>query len=110
MKLLKNIIENKLKRFDEDELNDTVNFWNFYQARCLAGKFDIARRQMRNILWLATINGDEKSKLILKSLVDKDRTEIYVLLTELSLDEGKQSQVGNFWTKGRFAVAEYEYN
>lgn len=109
VKLLVSLIENKLLKFDEDELNNKINHWNFYQARALVGLFKRDEIRKKNDLWKKVLIGDEKAILLMNLLVYKDRKEIYNRMTKVYEVMADEKKVGDFWKKGRFAVTKFEY-
>lgn len=109
MKLLKSLVENKLKQFDSDELNDEFDFWNFYQATNLVKSFNLKDKVYRNKLWKKVLKRNEKSILIMRTLVYKDRKKLYETLSEFHQEDMSEEKMGNFWKSGRFAISSYEY-
>lgn len=110
MNLLNSIISNKLEKFDQDMLNNNENVWDFYQVLSLSKRLSTKQTNKRNTLFLKAIRGDYQSGILLNILVQRDRRHIYEKIAvgndEVQINETKE---GNFWKKGRFAVASFEY-
>lgn len=97
--------------FDEDFANNRNNFWDLYQAINISNsvvpvKFN---KKVRNELWKKILRGHEKSILLMRTLVYKDRGEVYELLSQLKAKEDKETKMGNIHKDGRFAVLDFEY-
>jgi hypothetical protein len=104
------VVENKLKKFDENELNNFMHFWDFYQAFNVCSALDVIQRNRRNELWKDALQGDRNAILTLRTLVYTDRTYVYQVISELKAQDTGREVSGDLWKHGRFAVAEYEYN
>lgn len=111
MKLLSIIIEKKLLKFDEDFINNKINFWGLYQAINLASAVQDVKLNStaRNRLWQRVLKNHEKSILLMRTVVYKDRAKAYEFLKALLEETAKQETFGNFWKAGRFAITDYEY-
>ena len=111
MKLMNQIIEKKLLKFDEDFTNNQNNFWDLYQSINIANSLlpQKLNKNIRNQLWKKIINGHEKSILIMRTLVYKDRSKVYQFLSELKAEEDKEKKMGNMYKNGRFGVLDFEY-
>lgn len=110
MSLLKSLIENKLEKFDQDILNNEENIWDFCQALNLSKRLNKKKSDKINKLFLKAIDGDYQSRIMLNLLLQRNRRHIYEKLAEFD-EEIKENEIktGNFWKKGRFAVASFEY-
>ena len=111
MKLINQIVEKKLIKFDEEFTNNKNNFWDLYQAINLVNSVipQKINKNVRNELWKKVLKNNEKAVLQMRTLVYKDRAKTYGFLSELMAKEEKETQFGNIYKKGRIAVLDYEY-
>lgn len=92
-------------------MNNKSEFWDLYQAINMINSISEhkIKRKVRNNLWIHFLRGSEKSELTLRSLVYKDRTNIYGFLKEMAIRDSEEHKMGNLYKSGRFAILDYEY-
>ena len=111
MKILLSMLEHKLKKFDEDEIQDKFNIWNFYKTYSLVGPIKKIDAIARNRLWKRYLKGDKKAMITLRTLVYKDRHNIenYKSIEKNIEIEQQKKQLGNLWSPGRWAIASFQH-
>jgi len=112
MKLIKQLIEKKLEKFDEDTLNNVYKYWNFYQAYNLAkivmkNKFDENDRR-KNSLFISGLRNDAKANMVFTYLAKNDRIVINDFFNKFKELKVRQDTYGSLSDETSFGVAVFE--
>lgn len=109
--LLRQLVERKLMKFDEDFMNKKELFWDFYQSFGMVNAILDKKPNLHGVtdIWRKSKQGDVDSTVLLRSMVYKQRETIYNYLKEIKELEDKEQAVGDMYRSGSIAVLSYDY-